>query len=74
MFKNIHVIYIVKYRCTLSIEILDIECVLGHESCREFFHTCPYKSAILNLTRSENYKHKQSYEYVFSVGKFCPVV
>ena len=39
------------------IEIIDIECVLGHESCRRFFsHACPYKSAILNLIRSENDK------------------
>ena len=35
-----------------SIEIIDIECVLGHESCLHFFRKCPFKSAMLNLTRS----------------------
>ena len=34
------------------IEIIDIECVLGHESCLHFFRKCPFKSAMLNLTRS----------------------
>ena len=35
-----------------TIEIIDIECVLGHESCLHFFRKCPFKSAMLNLTRS----------------------
>ena len=34
------------------IEIIDIECVLDHESCLHFFRKCPFKSAMLNLTRS----------------------
>ena len=34
------------------IEIIDIECVLGHESCLHFFRKCPFKTAMLNLTRS----------------------
>ena len=45
------------------IEIRDIECVLGHESCPYdhvsiFSQGCPSKSAILNLARSENSKAK----------------
>ena len=38
--------------CTVTIEIIDIECVLGHESCLHFFRKCPFKTAMLNLTRS----------------------
>ena len=43
----------------LYIEIIDIECVLGHESCLHFFRKCPFKSAMLNLTGVE----LQSYNY-----------
>jgi hypothetical protein len=37
------------------IDIKNIECVLDHESYLPFFHACPLKSAILNLTGSEKY-------------------
>ena len=36
-----------------TIEIIDIECVLGHESCLHIFRACSYIASILNLARSE---------------------
>ena len=37
-------------KCNLkTIEIIDIECVLDHESCLYFSHACPYKSAMFEF-------------------------
>jgi hypothetical protein len=37
----------------MLIEIIDIECSLGHRSCLHLLHGGPYIAAILNSARSE---------------------
>ena len=43
--------------CDQRMEIIDTECVLSLTNhVTNFSHACRYKTTILNLTKSENYK------------------
>ncbi len=56
----------------LTIEIIDIECVLGHESCLHFFSCMPLHSRHIEFSQEWEFtKHKQSYNFVFLWESFA---